>query len=587
MADFRNLVDVLERSAARFGPRDLFGTKRGPTWEWLSYAAFLARVNDFRAALAELGVGRGDRVAIVANNSVEWAVAAFATYGRSAVYVPMYEAQTPADWEFILGDCEAKLALAGSPRIFEELSGFQGRLPALKRVLGLTLPASDERSYEHWLERGRGQTVPADDPDPALPAGFIYTSGTTGQPKGAILSHGNFCTNLNDLEDAFPLGPEDRSLAFLYWAHSFGQTAELYMLLSKGCSMALNDSVEQLLPNLADVRPTVLIAVPRIFNRIYDRVNQQMSERPAPLRALFHAAIRAATRRGRGEALGLAERLALGLADRLMFGKIRARVGGRLRMAVSGSAALSKEVAEFVDALGIAVYEGYGLTEASPVVSVNRPGARKIGSVGQPLASVRVEIDRSVTGDELNGEIVVFGGNVMQGYHNRPDETRAMLTPEHALRTGDMGHLDADNFLFITGRIKEQYKLENGKYVVPSPLEEELKLSPYVLNAMLYGANRAYNVALIVLDLPAVERWARASHLKLDDPTRDPRVRELIKSELEQKSQGFRGYERPRDFALIREDFSVENGLLTPSLKLRRGPAVERYAALLEALYVR
>jgi long-chain acyl-CoA synthetase len=357
------------------------------------------------------------------------------------------------------------------------------------------------------------------------------------------------------------------------------------MLFSIGCGLALNDEVPNLVANLAEAKPTILIAVPRIFNRIYDGVNKQMTERPKPIQALFRAGIRAATKKKRGESLSLGEGLALAAADKLIFSKVRQRFGGRLRFSVSGSAALAREVAEFVDALGIAVYEGYGLTEASPVVTANCPDATRIGTVGKALPRVRVEIDLVATGDAKNGEIVVYGDNVMRGYHHRAEEERQMLQPDGGLRTGDMGFVDEDGYLHITGRIKEQYKLENGKYVVPSPLEEDLKLSPFIANVLLFGLNRPFNVALVVLDEAAVQRWAREKNLELKDVTRDGAVKELIEKELAARGQSFRGYEKPRAFALITEDFTVENGLLTPSLKVRRKLVLDRYLPSLEALY--
>jgi len=327
--------------------------------------------------------------------------------------------------------------------------------------------------------------------------------------------------------------------------------------------------------------------VPRIFNRIYEGVNQQMRDRPKPIRALFHAGIRAATRRSRGAQLSFGETVTLKLADKLIFKKVRQRFGGRLRIVVSGSAALSKEVAEFIDALGIDVFEGYGLTETAPVATVNTPAHRKIGSVGKPLPNVRIELDHEATGDAKNGEIIVHGDNVMHGYHNRPEEDAKIFTPNHGLRTGDMGYLDEDGYLYITGRIKEQYKLENGKYVVPSPLEEDLKLSPYIGNVMLYGANKPHNVVLVVLNQVNLAKWAEREGVTLgdSDPTNNPRVRELIKSELEQHSKDFRGYERPRGFALITADFTAENGMLTPKMSIRRNRVLQNYQSVLDALY--
>jgi len=584
--NFKTLVELWEQSTERHGPRELFGTKTNGAWHWITYAQFKPEVDALRAGLAGLGVGPGDRVALIAGNRVEWAAAAYATFGLGATFVPMYEAQPLEDWAFILKDCEAKVVLGTNAEVLDKIASIRQRLPDLAHVVGLDLPESDARSYKQLLAAGKAQPHPVQRPAPDHDACFIYTSGTTGAPKGVVLTHWNIVSNVIAAGEIFPLRPTDRSLAFLPWAHAFGQTCELHMLFSVGCSLGLNDEIPNLLGNLAEMKPTILIAVPRIFNRIYDGVNKQMTERPKLIQKLFAAGIAAATKKKRGQSLTLGEGLSLAAADKLIFSKVRGRFGGRLRFSVSGSAALAREVAEFVDALGIAVYEGYGMTEASPVVTANCPDATRIGTVGKALPRVRIEIDHAATGDEKNGEIIVYGDNVMRGYHHREEEQRQVLMPDGGLRTGDMGFLDEEGYLHITGRIKEQYKLENGKFVVPSPLEEELKLSPYILNTMLFGLNRPHNVALVVIDEPAVSKWAREKGLEIKDYTSDPAVRELIGKELETRAHNFRGYEKPKAFRLIREDFTIENGLLTPSLKVRRNLVLNRYLPDLEALYL-
>jgi long-chain acyl-CoA synthetase len=581
-----NLVGLLESARRRFAERPAFGTRDGPgRWHWTSYAQLGEQVDRFRSALAQAGVGPGDRVAIVADNCVPWAVACYAAYGRRASFVPMYASQHPDEWRFILRDCGAKLAIAQVPEAYETIAAFQRELPDLQHVVGGGLPPDAPASWEAWLARGALRSVTPERPEPGEVAGFVYTSGTTGSPKGVLQSHANLCFAVNSLSELFPLGTAHRSLAFLPWAHSFGQICELHTLLHQGTTLALNDDVANLVGNLGEVRPTVLFAVPRVFNRIYDVVWKQIAARPAPVAKLFAKGIALASARGRGTRLGPLDAALLGLIDRVLFAKIRQRFGGELQFAISGSAALSREVAEFIDALGIRVYEGYGLTETCPIVSGNLPGQRKLGSVGKPIPGVRVEIDRAASGDERDGEIVVAGPNIMLGYHNRPEENAAVLLPDGRFRTGDLGHLDADGYLFITGRIKEQYKLENGKYVVPSPLEERLKLSPYIANVFLYGDNRPHNVALVVPDLPALETHARQAGRALGDPLHDAEVRALIRSELERLSADFKGYERPRGFALALEDFTTANGLLTPTLKLKRQAVLERHRAQIEALY--
>jgi long-chain acyl-CoA synthetase len=582
---FENLVALCAKSCQEFAERPLFGVKSGTTWTWLTYAEFGRLVDEFRGGLASLGVGPGDKVAIIADNRVEWAVACYATYGLGAAYVPMYQAQLEKEWHFILHDCRAKVVLCATKEITDAIRRMRGDLPDLQHVIGLELPPSDADSYAALLEVGRKRPAPAASPGSEDLAGLIYTSGTTGMPKGVMLSHGNIISNVNAIHQVFTFEPDDRSLAFLPWAHSFGQTCELHCLVSMGCSMAINDDIKNLVANLAEVKPTVLYAVPRVFNRLYDGVNAQVAAKPAIIQRLFNHGIEVANRRARGETIGPVDSLLLALADRLIFSTVRARFGGRLKYAISGSAALSPEVAAFIDALGITVYEGYGLTETSPIATANWPGARKMGSVGKAIPGVSIQIDRTATGDPVHGEIIIKGPNVMQGYHNRPDENAAVLMEDRSFRSGDMGYMDADGFLHITGRIKEQYKLENGKYVVPSPLEERLKLSPYIANVMVYGANKPHNVALIVPDEEALKGWAAKESVTLGDVSRNERVRELIGKEIDELSRDMKGYERVQNFVLAVEDFTTDNGMLTPTLKLKRRVVMERYGGDLDGLY--
>lgn len=585
---FENLVALFEQSTDKFGPRELFGTKVGDAWVWTTYAQARKLVDDFRAGLASLGVQRGDRVAIVSNNRVEWAVAAYATYGLGASFVPMYESQLATEWEFILRDCEAKVVIGSTAEIAEKLRSFMGeKVPKLAHVISLAGSENEPTSYKALLRKGAESPVPSVQPDASETACLVYTSGTTGSPKGVILSHGNIASNISAVHDLFPFSDDDRSLSFLPWAHSFGHTCELHCMLSMGASLGIAESVEKIVDNLAEVKPTILFSVPRIFNRIYNGVQKQMAEKPAPIRSLFYSGLRAAAKKRDGQALGMLESMALGLADKLVFTKIRARFGGRLKYAVSGAAALSKDVAEFVDGLGIMVYEGYGLTETSPIATANFPGNRKIGSVGKAIPGVRIVIDKTATEDERNGEIVIYGPNVMQGYHNRPDENAAVFTQDGGFRSGDMGYLDDEGYLYITGRIKEQYKLENGKYVVPTQLEEAIKLSPFVANVMVHGANKPYNVAIIVPDMVSLKQWAKTQGIQAGDEqlVSDDRVRTLFEQELEKFSGEFKGFEKVKRFVLVTEDFTQANGMLTPSLKLKRRNVLQRWGQDLDGLY--
>jgi long-chain acyl-CoA synthetase len=603
---FKTLVELLAQAVQRHGGRDLFGTKKDGRWIWTTYGEFGSLVDRFRAGLASLGVQRGDNVAIIANNRVEWAVAAYACYGLGAAFVPMYEAQHAKEWEFIVRDCEAKALIVASEGILSKARAFAPDIPSLRALVvldeGTNGSSRDPRekvaSYASLL--GLGSAVPSIAPDPGDVAGLIYTSGTTGNPKGVILTHSNIASNVSAVSEIFPVELADRSLSFLPWAHVFGQTVELHVLLSTGSSMALCEGVDRILENLAEVEPSLLFSVPRIFNKIYTAVQQQIAAQPKPLQWLVHEAFQITAKERAGERLKVRELALLKVVDRLVFAKVRARFGGHLKYAFSGGAALATEVAEFIDSLGITVYEGYGLTETSPIATANSPGSRKVGSVGRALPGVRVEIDPA-TGENraspdgkstrFEGEILVYGHNVMKGYLKRPDENAAVFTSDGGFRTGDMGYIDPQGFLFITGRIKEQYKLENGKYVVPTPIEEALKLSPYIANTMVYGDNRPYNVALVVADVRAVRRWSETEHLRLphDDQgvLKDERVRSLFKAEIDKHAAAFKGFESIRDFALIDADFTTENGMLTPSLKLKRRKVVETFGSLFEQMYAK
>ncbi|MCW5835652.1 MAG: long-chain fatty acid--CoA ligase, partial [Labilithrix sp.] len=584
MAKFQTLVEVYHDALKTFPDNPLFGTKRGGQWSWMTYLEFGRLTDGFRAGLASLGVERGDRVAIISNNRPEWAVAAYACFGLGVAFVPMYEAQLPKDWEFIVKDCEAKALIVATDAIAEKTKDLLESIGSLQHII--SLDSATKTSDKIRAFKGLAATkakVGTIRPDPKDTAGLIYTSGTTGNPKGVILSHGNIASNVSAIHECFPMSSMDRSLSFLPWAHSFGQTVELHGLFSMGASLAIAESVEKILDNLAETKPTLLFSVPRIFNKLYAAVQKQISTKPGVVQSMVKTSLATRGKQRRGEEVSLGEGLVLALTDKVVFSKVRARFGGELKYAFSGGAAISTEVAEFIDGLGITVYEGYGLTETSPIATANWPNNRKIGSVGKPIPGVSVKIS-----DE--GEIVVYGPNVMQGYHNREEENDAVLLADGGFKTGDMGRLDADGFLFITGRLKEQYKLENGKYVVPTPLEEQIKLSPYVLNVMVHGDNKPYNVALVVANVAAVQEWAKDNGVGDTDPEKllaNPKVRALFKKELDHYGEKFKGFEGVKDFALVSEDFTTDNGLLTPSLKVKRRKVFEKYEPVIESLYAK
>ncbi|MEI8256139.1 MAG: AMP-binding protein, partial [Deltaproteobacteria bacterium] len=393
---FETLIEIFERSVKSFGPRELFGEKKDGQWQWMKYSRFGQMVDDLRGGLAQCGIRTGEKVAIIANNRAEWAIAAYATYGLGAAYVPMYEAQHDKEWEYILNDCGARVLFVPNEKFADRIAKLRERLPKLEHVIRLNGTESEDETFARLLKRGMETPTPITHPAGKDLAGLIYTSGTTGNPKGVMLSHANLAKNVTAIHQQFPMAQEDRSLSFLPWAHSFGQVVELHGLLSMGASLAIAESVEKIMDNLGEVKPTLLFSVPRIFNRIYDGLQKRMATESPVKRKLFFTGLAVSAKRRKLAEQGKTSVL-LDLQhkffDRVVFTKVRQRFGGRLSYAFSGGAAISRDVAEFIDNLGITVYEGYGLTETSPIFTANYPGHRKIGSVGTAIPGTRIEID--------------------------------------------------------------------------------------------------------------------------------------------------------------------------------------------------
>lgn len=595
MADgrrYKDLCELYESSVRSFSDKPLFGVRESRGWHWLSYRDFASRVDVLRAALGMRGINRGDRVALIAPNGVDWATVAFATFTAGGVLVPIYPYQRYDDWLDILRDANPRFVFTHDIEAASAVNGWRSELhPELTLVSMAGRAMMGSISLDELTERALSSSLPVQRLDPKDLCTLIYTSGTSGRPKGVQLSHANVVAVLNDLRRIFPVTSSDRSLAFLPWAHAFGQVVELYGLFSMGASLAVAPNEDEIVKSLQEVKPTLLFSVPKLFNRLYDSLQERIRREGMVTRRLFDEALENARQRRRirsqGKAKGMVE-LKAKFYDRMVFERIREQFGGRVRYAVSGGAQLAPEVAEFVDSLGITLYEGYGLTEAAPIVSANWPGARKLGSVGKPLPSVRVMIDHNVGPNTRDGEIVVYGPNVMRGYHNAPEETARALTPEGGLRTGDLGYIDKDGFLFVTGRIKEQFKLENGRYVVPSPLEAELRASRFIRHVMLCGDGRPHSVALIVPEYEFLESWAYEQGIHSQtrhELLTHPEVRATYAREIERCSETFRQFEKVRGFQLLERDFSVEDGTLTHTLKIRRREVQANYADLIDELY--
>ena len=582
---FLNAIDNLPNSRAQMVRRD-------GHWDAISSQEFLRRVAGLSTAFVELGVKPGDRVGLFSANRPEWHTVDFAVAGAGAVTVPVYFNESPDRMTYTLKHCGAKVVfVVGVPQL-RKLLAVRSNLPELEQIVaadGSAEVPSECLRYETLIAGASAADVAsyrmrASQVLPGQLASLIYTSGTTGEPKGVMLTHTNFCSNVTDVGHDFQLNPaEDVALSFLPLAHVYGRTMD-YIYIFQGAALAYVESIDAVAQALLEVRPTITAAVPRFFEKIYARLVEQGSKNTGVKRMLFDWAMRVAEMSAQWRAsqshANLAVTLQQRLADALVYRKIRIGLGGRLRLISSGGAPLSKELAEFFWAVGIPIYQGYGLTETSPIVSSNYPENR-MGSSGRPIPNVQVRAAE-------DGEILVKGPCVMQGYYKNPEATREVLGEDGWFRTGDIGYVDKDNYLFITDRKKDLIKTAAGKFVAPQPIENALKTSPYILNAMVVGDKRKFIVALVVPNPATVGAKAADQGIKFASNTElaaHPWVRALIDSEVKRLTVHLAQYETIKRFALLPEDFTFDNGSLTFTLKLKRRVVEQQYAGVIESLY--
>ncbi len=595
------MTDTLNRmfqmSVQRFADSPALSSKVDGLYRSITFREMGMKVRAFSSGLLTLGVEKGDRIALISENRPEWAIADMGIMHIGAVNVAIFPTLPSGQVRFIVDDAGAKIIIVSDEKQLRKALEVKKTVSDL-RIITMDFPGdagNDVMTIDELMERGEASFLGDSDYEkhwqgvrPDDWASIIYTSGTTGDPKGAILSHRNFASNVESAQDVLTFGHGDVLLSFVPLNHAMGRLVDHYLPLSCGSTIAYVENLRRLRQNLGEVKPHYMLLVPRVLEMFHEGLMGSI-DKESPRRQKFFRWGLSVGKRSRkenqhkkGPSLLLA--FQCWLADRFVFSKIRDRLGlRRLKLFFCGGAPLSRTTAEFFSALRLPILEGYGLTETSPLVSVNRLDHIKIGTVGPPVKGVEVRLDE-------DGEILVRGPNVMQGYYKKPEESAEAIDSEGWFHTGDVGMFDEDGFLRITDRKKNLLVLINGKKVAPQPIENRMLESEYISQIILLGDKRNIVTALIVPNFKALARWTREYNMGInpDDAgelTRHPDVHRLIQAEIQRLSHDLAGFEKIHRFSLIDHEFTVENGELTPTLKVRRRVVMERCKDLIEAMY--
>ena len=591
----QTLVDVFHQIARKHKRPDTLNYKRDGQWVSISSDQLLARARRIAAGLYAIGVRHGDRIALLSESRVEWTLTDAGCIFCGAIDVPVYPTLTPPQVRYILNDSgpsvlvlenQAKLAeLAevlkdcSSIRhvvIFDEEAESKNDAITLEKLE--TLGQQLEIEHPELVDRLSSQTTSGD------LATFIYTSGTTGEPKGVMLTHSNLVTNLIDSSGHLAFGEKDTALSVLPLSHVFERQA-MYMYLYEGMAVYFAESLQTIGPNLREVHPTILVGVPRIFEKIYARIRERAAEGGRLNVVLLAWSVRVAReyaelKLGR-RAIPLFLKVKHFIASKLVFSKWHKAFGGRIRLLISGGAALPEDLAYIYIGAGLPIMQGYGLTETSPVITTGSLEYNRVGTVGRPIPNVEIRI-------APDGEIETRGPNVMRGYYNRPEDTRAVFTADGWFKTGDIGTIDNDGFLRITDRKKELFKTSGGKYVAPQPIEQAIKGSRFVNQVVLIGSGRKFPSALIVPAWEQLESYARLKGLEISSHAefcRHPRIIDLFERQIDALTPDLARYEKIKKIVLLEDEFTIESGELTPTMKVKRRVIDEKYRSVIDQIY--
>ena len=583
---------MLEHSIEHYGENPALAHKpKGGIYQDISYTELGESVDAFSKGLNALGVQKDDRVALLSENRPEWAITDFGSLKAGAVTVPMFSTLTAAQVGYILKDSGSKIICVSTSRQLEKVTAIRDEVPTLEQIIVFDPlegePPAGVIQFEAVCElEGEGTETDASEDDIAT---IIYTSGTTGDPKGVMLTHANFIFNLQACKSLIDVSDADVLLSFLPLSHVFERLGGHYVPLFSGAKVAYAESTFTVAQNMREVAPTVMLSVPRLYETMHDRILRAVQEGSSLKQKIFHwgvsvgSAVSSAIQSGKKPSAVL--QLQQNIADKLVFAKLKAATGGRLRFFVSGGAALPQSIAEFFHAAGILILEGYGLTETSPVISMNHPAGWKFGTVGAPVPGIEVHIAE-------DGEILTRGPHVMKGYFNNASATAEVIDGAGWFYTGDIGIVDEDGFVKITDRKKNIIVLSNGKNVAPQPIESELVQSPFINQILLVGNERKNLAALIVPNFEALKAWAEENGIETGStdgetpPLHETReVQQLVQSEIRDRLTDFADFEQVRRFTLLEQEFTQEADEMTPTLKLKRNVIIERYGDVIEEMY--
>lgn len=597
----RTLYRMFEETVQKHGGQAAVGYRVGKAADLthLTYNELAGTVKHFRRGLDAMGLRSGDRIAILAENRVEWAIVDLAAQALGLINVAPYSSLPTSQVAFIVRDSGAKMLVLSDAKQLKKLREFRSECPDLEFVVAMdgeaeALAADNVLAFAEVAKRGEtaGRDEAALDAiahavDPDGPAMFIYTSGTTGDPKGAMLSHMAMLQTPDAVMDepVAAVGPGDQFLSFLPLSHITERVGGYYLPLRAGACIVYSQGLSSIGEEITTtVRPHIMLCVPRIFENIFDKFKDSLAKMDPKMRGKVEWGLKVGTdsaeRRSEGKGLGLALGLQYAIAHKLILPKIREKVtGGRVRFFVSGGAPLDRETATFFLAIGVQILEGYGLSETN-IITLNRPGKQRIGSVGNLLLNAEVTI-------ASDGEILMRGQGRMSGYYNKPDATKEAIDAEGWFHTGDIGELSPDGFLKITDRKKDLIVLTNGKKVAPQPIEATLKQSPYIGEAVLFGDKQATISALLVPNFGRLLEWAKTQELASNDVAgliASPEVQKLLKTEVDRETRGLADYEKIKRFRVLDKPFGIESGELTPTLKVKRKFVAQKYAEVLATM---